>query len=135
MTSTAPVSAAVWAALDDVYDPCGQAWRRPMSVRDLGLVRDATVDRHGHATVRVSLTTPFCTGLATIMRAVEARVGGVEGVTGVTVHIDAETPWQPALMTDAGRATLAAHRAADRARRQPPGGARQRYDGLNGTTD
>lgn len=105
--------AAVQAALNEVYDPCSQAWQRPLSLRDLGLVRAITVERPGRVTVRVSLTAPFCMAVATIMQAVEIRVGAVPGVTDVTVHIDAETPWSPALMSEAGRARLSARRAAD----------------------
>jgi len=115
-TITLPTAEAVHAALGEVYDPCSQSWQRPMSVRDLGLIRGVTIDGYGHATVRVSLTAPFCTALAVIMRAVEVRVAEVPGVAGVTVDIDAETPWSPALMTDEGRALLAARRAADRSR-------------------
>jgi metal-sulfur cluster biosynthetic enzyme len=110
--------AAVHAALGEVYDPCSQAWQRPISVRDLGLVRDVTADADGGVTVRISLTTPFCAALATIMQAVEVRVAGVPGVTSVTVEIDATAPWSSASMTDAGRAILAAHRAADRTRHE-----------------
>ena len=115
-TGAIPTAAAIHAALGEVYDPCSQAWQRPLSIRDLGLIRGVTIDRQGRATVRVSLTAPFCTALATIMQSVEVRVGQVPGVTGVTVEIDAETPWSPALMTEEGRAWLAARRVADRSR-------------------
>lgn len=117
-TGAVPTAAAIHAALGEVYDPCSQAWQRPLSVRDLGLIRGVTIDRRGHATVRVSLTAPFCTALATIMQSVEVRVGQVPGVAGVAVEIDAETPWSPALMTEAGRAWLAARRVADRTQPQ-----------------
>jgi metal-sulfur cluster biosynthetic enzyme len=113
---------AIRAALGEVFDPCSQSWNRPMSVRDLGLVRDIAVDDGGRVTVRLSLTAPFCTALAVIMMAVERRVGDVPGVTAVTVDIDAETPWSPELMTSSGRAALAARRAVDRARLVPPRG-------------
>ena len=112
-------AAAVEVALREVYDPCGQAWQRPISIWDLGLVRQVALDGEGRITVRVSLTTAFCVGLTTIMRAVETRLGQLPGVTEVTVDIDAETPWTPELMTAAGRAALAARRAADRARAMP----------------
>jgi metal-sulfur cluster biosynthetic enzyme len=108
--------AVVRAALAEVYDPCSQAWNRPISLPDLGLVRSVTMRDDGQVTVGISLTTPFCTALATIMRAVEVRVGELPGVTGVTVDIDAQTPWSPELMTDQARAALAARRAEDRAR-------------------
>lgn len=106
-----PVATAAYEALDEVYDPCSQAWLRPLSLRDLGLVRAVTVGPDGQATVRVSLTVPFCMAVPTIMQAVEVRVGSVPGVTGVSVHIDQDTPWHPGMMSDAGRAVLAARRA------------------------
>lgn len=108
--------ALVRAALDEVYDPCSQAWQRPLSLPDLGLVRDVAVAPDGRVRVVVSLTAPFCMAVGTIMQAVEARVGQVPGVTGVDVEIDAETSWTPTLMTEAGRDALAARRTADRAR-------------------
>jgi metal-sulfur cluster biosynthetic enzyme len=106
----------VWAALGEVYDPCSQAWQRPLSLVDLGLVRAAEVDRDGCADVRVSLTVPFCIAVATIMQAVEHRVSELPGITAVSVHIDQTTPWSQELMTERGRRTLAARRLADRTR-------------------
>nr|ANY57972.1 MtcJ 4'-phosphopantetheinyl transferase [uncultured bacterium] len=86
-------------ALADVYDPCSQAWQRPLSLPDLGLVRDVAADSDGRVTVRISLTVPFCMAVHTIMQAVEARVGAVPGVTAVDVRIDTDTPWTPAAMS------------------------------------
>jgi metal-sulfur cluster biosynthetic enzyme len=107
---------AARAALAEVYDPCSQAWHRPLSLPDLGLVRHVGVDAGGRVTVRISLTVPFCMAVATIMQAVEIRVGAVPGVTGVDVQIDTATPWSPAAMSPAGRAALQARRTGDRRR-------------------
>ncbi|MEW9533726.1 metal-sulfur cluster assembly factor [Microbispora sp. NPDC049125] len=109
----APEDAAVRAALDQVFDPCSQAWQRPLSLRELGLVRDVRADQAGRVTVVLSLTSPFCMALPTIMQAVELRVGEVPGVTGVSVEIDSDTSWSPGLMTPAGRKTLQMVRVAD----------------------
>jgi metal-sulfur cluster biosynthetic enzyme len=104
---------AAQRALADVYDPCSQAWQRPLSLPDLGLVRDVAATADGRVTVRISLTVPFCMAVHTIMQSVETRVGAVPGVTAVDVRIDTETPWSPAAMSDAGRAGLQARRAAE----------------------
>ncbi len=106
----------VRAALGEVYDPCSQAWQRPLSLVDLGLVREVTVDEGGHTTILVSLTVPFCVAVATIMQSVERRVAELPGVAAVTVHIDQTTPWSPDLMTERGRRWLARRRLADRTR-------------------
>jgi metal-sulfur cluster biosynthetic enzyme len=111
---SAAVDERVRDALQQVYDPCSQSWQRPMSVIDLGLVRAVEISEEGRATVRISLTAPFCMAVPTIMQAVEQRVGAVEGVTGVSVEIDGGTLWSPDLMTEAGREILARARAGDR---------------------
>lgn len=103
-------------ALRRVYDPCSQAWSRPMSIYDLGLVRRVDVDQAGLASITISLTSPFCMAVATIMQATEQRVGELPGITGVHVEIDTETPWSQDLMTEHGRRWLATHRAGDRSR-------------------
>lgn len=100
----------VRAALDTVYDPCSQAWQRPLSLVDLGLVRDVTaVD--GRVTVRIGLTVPFCVAVATIMQSVERRLSELDGVRAVEVTIDQDAPWSPDLMTERGRALLASRRS------------------------
>ena len=111
-----PTVDQVQQALGQVYDPCSQAWQRPLSLVDMGLVREVDVDRGGHASIRVSLTVPFCVAVATIMQAVERRVSQLPGITAVTVHIDQTTPWSPDLMTELGRRRLARRRLADRTR-------------------
>jgi metal-sulfur cluster biosynthetic enzyme len=108
--------ARILDALCEVYDPCSQAWSRPISVVDLGLVRGVWLDATGQATVRISLTAPFCMAVATIMQAVERRVGAVPGVRRVHVDIDTETPWQPDLMTEYGRQALHRRRTDDATR-------------------
>jgi metal-sulfur cluster biosynthetic enzyme len=116
-----PVSEpAVRAVLRDVYDPCSQAWQRPLSVVDLGLVRQITTTDTGQVTVRVSLTVPFCIAVATIMQSVERRVSELPGVTDVTVEIDQDTPWSPQRMTDEGRRWLRHRRSVDGASAASP---------------
>lgn len=110
------MNGALAAAMCDVYDPCSQAWSRPLSLYDLGLVRAAELDGAGHAHLTISLTAPFCMAIATIMQATELRLAELPGVTGVTVEIDTVTPWSQDLMTERGRTWLAARRATDRDR-------------------
>lgn len=110
---TAAIEQAARLALHDVYDPCSQAWQRPLSLPDLGLIRDVAADDAGRVTVRVSLTVPFCFAVHTIMQSVETRVGALPGVTAVDVQIDTATPWSPAAMSASGRAALQTRRAAE----------------------
>lgn len=106
----------IMTALSGVYDPCSQSWQRPLSVVDLGLVRGTEVDDNGRATVRLSLTSPFCMALATIMQSVERRVGELPGVTSVAVEVDPSL-WTPDLMSPEGRTLLAEYRGPTAAAR------------------
>jgi len=108
------VASDVRRALEHAYDPCSQAWQRPLSLVDLGLVREVDVDGDGTARVVLGLTAPYCMAVATLMQAVEHRAGEVPGVTGVVVDVDAAAPWSPALMTDEGRRWLSRRRDSDR---------------------
>ncbi|SDL42904.1 metal-sulfur cluster assembly factor [Streptomyces indicus] len=103
---TTATTAHIHAALQDTYDPCSQSWQRPMSLIDLGLIRQVTLTPDGHATVRISLTAPFCMALPTIMQAIEHKVGHIEGIHHVTVTLDTTTPWHPGLMTPQGHHLL-----------------------------
>ncbi|AXL92975.1 hypothetical protein C4J65_35455 [Streptomyces sp. CB09001] len=113
-TATTATAEQVHTALQNVYDPCSQSWQRPMSLPDLGLIRQVSLTPDGHATVRISLTAPFCMAVPTIMQSIEHKVRAIHGITNITVELDATTPWHPELMTDQGRKQLTHARTHDR---------------------
>ncbi|GAA2172033.1 P-loop NTPase [Arthrobacter parietis] len=73
---------AVLAALGKVLDP---ELRRPIT--ELGMVEGITTHDDGAITIRVLLTIAGCPLRDTITRDVEAAVGGLPGVTGVSVEL------------------------------------------------
>ena len=77
---------AVLAALGKVIDP---ELRRPIT--ELGMVEGITEHDDGAITVRVLLTIAGCPLRDTITRDVEAAVGGLPGVTGVSVELGVMT--------------------------------------------
>ncbi|GAB3545214.1 P-loop NTPase [Arthrobacter tumbae] len=77
---------AVLAALGKVIDP---ELRRPIT--ELGMVEGITEHDDGAVTVRVLLTIAGCPLRDTITRDVEAAVGGLPGVTGVSVELGVMT--------------------------------------------
>jgi metal-sulfur cluster biosynthetic enzyme len=93
--------AAVWAALAEVQDP-----ELPVGIVDLGLVRSVRVER---GTVRVGLTFTSiacpCTDL--LIEDVRARLGRLDGVSGVEVE-ELFEPWSREDMTEEGRIALLA---------------------------
>lgn len=101
MNSLEPVEQAVWAALQDVYDPEIPT----LSVIDLGMVDHVT---HTAGDVTVALTPTFlgCPALSFIRRDVEHRVSQVEGVERVHVAFVHDPPWTTDRLTDKGRQRL-----------------------------
>ena len=67
---TGALDDAVRAALHQVCDPCSIAAQAPVSIIDMGLVRDWKVD-NGELVVRMALTSPSCTMGPHMMRAAE----------------------------------------------------------------
>jgi metal-sulfur cluster biosynthetic enzyme len=60
------------------------------SIADLGLLDDATVDQHGHVTVRFHLTSPLCPAkfAGQIGQQIRRRVARIHGVTSVEVVLN-----------------------------------------------
>jgi ATP-binding protein involved in chromosome partitioning len=100
-----PTREQVTEALKSVIDP---ELRR--SIVELDMVRSITVhDATGVVDVMVSLTTPGCPIRGHFQTAVAQSVGGLEGVTGVTVDFDVLSDRQKgALQQKLGRGSLPA---------------------------
>jgi ring-1,2-phenylacetyl-CoA epoxidase subunit PaaD len=92
----------VWAALAEIPDP-----EIPVvSLVDLGVVKDVTVDDGG--TVHVDFTPTFmgCPALEAMQRAMESRIAALGAVPAVTVRLD--DSWSSDDITPAGRDKLRA---------------------------
>jgi len=87
----APSTDAVRAALGGVIDP-----ELKVSITELGMVDDVTVDAAGGVRVRVALTTAGCPLRHQISQEVESKVRGLRGVTGVSVEYSEMTKEQKA---------------------------------------
>lgn len=88
-------------ALRKVYDP-----EIPVNIHDLGLIYDVTVDDHGAASIRMTLTTPNCPMAEIIPGQVQAAVAAVEGVTSADVELVWEPTWTPEMMSEVARLEL-----------------------------
>jgi metal-sulfur cluster biosynthetic enzyme len=83
--------------LQQVVDPCSAASVLPMSIVELGLVRDVgLVD--GALLVRLRLTSPSCMMVAYIGKEVAVRLEGLPGVDRVEVCPDEGLDWEPVFM-------------------------------------
>ena len=90
----------VYAALREVIDP-----EIGCNIVDLGLVYDVNI-RGGVVQVRMTLTTPGCPMSESLAWGVKQALLTLPPVTDAEVELVWDPPWNPAMMTDAGRAAM-----------------------------
>jgi metal-sulfur cluster biosynthetic enzyme len=100
--------------LEEVIDPCSITAGAPLSVVDMGLIIDLTVDEEGGVRVSMRATSAMCTMIAGIMKNAEERLARVDGVQRVEITLCSGEIWTEADMTERGRRTLAARRERSR---------------------
>lgn len=89
---------AVREALREVVDPCSAATGSNLDIVEMGLVKDVGVD-DGHVRVDMRLTTPVCHMVAYFHEEVEKRVGGLAGVSSVTLETDDGLEWSEDMLS------------------------------------
>jgi metal-sulfur cluster biosynthetic enzyme len=90
----------VYAALREVIDP-----EIGCNIVDLGLVYDVNIQ--GDAVlVRMTLTTPGCPMSESLVWGVKQALLNLPPVMDAEVELVWNPPWNPAMMTDAGRAMM-----------------------------
>ncbi len=90
----------IWNALAQVIDP-----EIDCNIVDLGLVYDVVLSA-AKVTVKMTLTTPGCPMSQSIAQGVHWALLGVAGVEEAEVEIVWDPPWQPSMMSEAGRGIL-----------------------------
>ncbi len=100
-TTTEATRELIYDALHQVYDP-----ELGVNVVDLGLVYGVDIREDGFVTVTMTLTTPGCPMHDSMGQGVASALGIVPGVTGGEVNLVWTPPWDPSMMTRAGREEL-----------------------------
>lgn len=90
-----PTVEQVREALTEVKDP-----ELNLGILELGLVYDVSVEGESgeHATVTMTLTSPFCPVGPMFKKSVEDRVLAVDGIKTANVEITFTPPWDPRTM-------------------------------------
>lgn len=91
---------AVLAALQQVIDP-----EIGCNIVDLGLVYNIAI-ADAKVSVQMTLTTPGCPMGESIAQGAQWALLGIAEVEDAVVEIVWDPPWQPAMMTDIGRAAI-----------------------------
>lgn len=85
-----PTTDELWTAVQGVEDP-----EIRMSIVDLGLIYDLTIDDEGEVTVEMTLTSPACPVGPMLQGQIYHVLSQVDGVEDVEVNLVWEPPWDP----------------------------------------
>jgi metal-sulfur cluster biosynthetic enzyme len=95
----------VRAALERVVDPCSIATGVPISLPDMGLIKDIRLDGD-HVVVAMRLTSPFCFQIGLMLERIDEVTAGVAGIAGVRVEVDHGDDWHPDMVAAQARRRL-----------------------------
>lgn len=89
------------AALKTVYDP-----EIPSDIYELGLIYRIDISDERFITIDMTLTAPGCPVAGEMPGWVETAVHGVPGISGCTVVMTFDPPWDQSRMSDEARVAL-----------------------------
>lgn len=100
-SDTHPLVPALLDAFGQVYDP-----EFGVSIRDLGLIYDISVDATQAVIVTMTLTSMYCPAGNVIVDGIRAAAEAVPGVTGAQVDLVWEPAWSPEMLSPEARLQL-----------------------------
>ncbi len=100
-TCASSLEPEVVEAIRSVYDP-----EIPVSVFDLGLIYDLTINDVGEVTIIMTLTAPTCPVAEELPSWIQRAVAAIDGVNTVTMELVWEPFWKPEYMSEAARLEL-----------------------------
>jgi metal-sulfur cluster biosynthetic enzyme len=96
-----PLTKLLWKETQKVLDP-----ELNISIVDLGLVYDISIDKKGKVTVLMTLTTMGCPLFDLIAQPIKSRLLKVKGITDVQVELTFDPPWNLDLISDKAKIKL-----------------------------
>jgi FeS assembly SUF system protein len=95
------LTADIVSALKTVYDP-----EIPSDIYELGLIYKIDIDDNRHVSIEMTLTAPGCPVAGDMPMWVENAVSAVPGVSGATVTLTFDPPWDKDRMSDEAKLAL-----------------------------
>jgi FeS assembly SUF system protein len=89
------------AAMKTVYDP-----EISCDIYELGLIYKVDIDDERKISIDMTLTSPSCPSAGELPGQIENAVASVPGVSGVTVNLTFDPPWDQSRMSDEARIAL-----------------------------
>ena len=83
------------------YDP-----EVTVSIYELGLIYELKVEPPGQVNVKMTLTSPACPVAGSLPPEVETKLKSIPGVTGATVEVVWDPPWDQSRMSERAKLNL-----------------------------
>src|SRR5436309_3153336 len=90
-----PSRDAVLACLNRVIDPCSAASASPMSIVEMGLIRELRISENGDVCVSLRLSSPSCYMVSYMAAHAKQYISELSGVRHIDVDADAGLDWDP----------------------------------------
>ena len=97
----APLYSKVVLALKQVYDP-----EIPVNIYDLGLIYELHINKAHEVYIQITFTAPNCPMADDVMMDVRTSVLDVPGVTGCTMDLVFDPPWDKSMLSEEARLEL-----------------------------
>lgn len=81
--------------LKTVFDP-----EIPVNIYELGLIYEVTVNEVGKVDVKMTLTSPNCPMVDSLVQEIHDKIKAIEGVTDFMLNIVFDPPWNKNMMSD-----------------------------------
>lgn len=94
-TNILQIETDVVKVLKNTFDP-----EIPVNIYDLGLIYKIDVDDNNHVELTMTLTAPNCPMADDLVNEIRDKLLAIEGVTGATVNLTFDPPWDKNLMSE-----------------------------------
>lgn len=89
------------AKLKTVYDP-----EIPVDIYELGLIYEIDIQENGHVKITMTLTSPNCPAAEEIPADIDKKVGSIEQIKDLNIHITFDPPWDKDMMSEEAQLEL-----------------------------
>jgi metal-sulfur cluster biosynthetic enzyme len=93
---------AISDALQHVVDPCSIATGAPVSLADMGMIKQIEVSGE-RVRITLRVTSALCLQIGNIVDAVERNISRIPGISSVACTVDPSGDWTPAMMAPNAR--------------------------------
>ncbi len=87
--------------LKTVFDP-----EIPVNIYDLGLIYDVMIDNEANVEIKMTLTSPNCPMVDSMLQEIYDKTRSIEGVKSVMLNIVFDPPWDKSMMSDEAKLDL-----------------------------